>query len=172
MTSEHNAGKTSRSGFTLIELMVVMLLISIILAVVVPRFDGGPLQDPEKKLSRWMINMVRDLRATAIQKQSIRALVVDLSDQRMWVIHEGMSEEEAAAAAEKGFKIDDSMRIVNVQYPDREPIAIGTTEIRFYPAGYSDRVLIHFENSDADRISYLLEPLLPKVKIYDEWIEL
>jgi prepilin-type N-terminal cleavage/methylation domain-containing protein len=51
-------------GFTLIELMVVMLLITIVLAVVIPRFDAAPFQDPGKKFSRWMINAVRHLRAT------------------------------------------------------------------------------------------------------------
>ena len=161
-----------RRGFTLIELMVVMLLISIILAVAIPRFDGMPFQDSGKKLSRWMINAVRHLRATAIQRQSVQILVVDLSEQRMWLSHEEMNEEEQAAAAEKAFSLDDSMRIVNAQYPDRERINTGTFEIRFYPTGYSDQALLHLENQDAQRISYLVEPLLPKVKIVDEWIEL
>ncbi len=161
-----------QKGFTLIELMVVMLLISIILAVAIPRFESAPLQDPGKKLSRWMINAVRHLRAAAIQKQMVQALVVDLSEQRMWMIHETMNEEEQAAAAEKAFKLDRSMRIVNAQYPERERISTGTIEIRFYPAGYSDRVLIHIEDESAQRFSYLLEPLLPKVKIFEEWIEL
>ena len=31
----------SRSGFTLIELMVVMLLITIVLGVAIPKFSGG-----------------------------------------------------------------------------------------------------------------------------------
>jgi prepilin-type N-terminal cleavage/methylation domain-containing protein len=169
----HNRAYGSNSrGFTLIELMVVMLLISIILAVVIPRFDSAPFQDPGKKLSRWMINAVRHLRATAIQKQKIQTLVVDLSEQRMWIIHEEMSEEEQSAAAEKAFTLDDSMRIVNAQYPDQERISTGTIEVRFYPAGYSDQVLLHFESEDAERLSYLIEPLLPKLKIVEEWIEL
>lgn len=162
----------NKRGFTLIELMVVMLLISIILAVAIPRFDSTPFQDPGKKLSRWMINTVRHLRASAIQEQQIQSLVVDLSEQRMWMANEGMSEEEQAAAAEKAFDLDSSMRMVNAQYPDQERINSGTIEIRFYPAGYSDRVLIHLEDDDAQRISFLVEPLLPKVKIFNEWIDL
>ena len=161
-----------KKGFTLIELMVVMLLISIILAVAIPRFDSAPFQNPRKKLSRWMINAVRHLRSEAIQKQKVQALVVDLSEQRMWMIHEEMGDEELAAAAEKAFSLDSSVRMVNARYPDQESINTGTIEVRFYPAGYSDRILIHLEDEDAERISFLLEPLLPKVKIFDEWIEL
>ncbi|MEJ2156305.1 MAG: prepilin-type N-terminal cleavage/methylation domain-containing protein [Desulfobacteraceae bacterium] len=160
-----------RRGFTLIELMVVMLLISIILAVAIPRFDSMPFQDPGKKLSRWMINAVRFLRATAIQKHTLQVLVVDLGEQRMWMAHEGMSEEEKSAAAEKAFSLSGSIRIVDAQYPDQERINTGTIDIQFYPAGYSDQVILHLENEDAQRISYLIEPLLPKLKIVEEWIE-
>lgn len=158
-------------GFTLLELMVVLLLVGIVLAVVIPRFDGGPLQDPTKKFSRWMITRTRHLRSTAIQKQSIQALVIDLNNQRMWTISEGMSEEELSAVTDKAFSIDKSMKIVNVQFPEQEPVSTGTAEIRFYPAGYSDRALIYMETDDAERFSYLLEPLLPKIKIIDEWID-
>jgi hypothetical protein len=112
------------------------------------------------------------LRATAIQKQKTQALVVDLSQQRMWMINEDMSEEEQSAAAEKAFSLDGSIRLVDARYPDRESVNTGTIEIRFYPAGYSDQVLIHLENEDAERTSYLIEPLLPKLKIVEEWIEL
>jgi general secretion pathway protein H len=158
-------------GFTLIELMVVLLLMGIVLAVVIPRFDGGPLQDPTKKFSRWMITRTRHLRTTAIQKQSTHALVIDLDNQRMWMIREGMSEEELSAVTDKAFAIDKSLKIVNIQFPDQEPVSTGNTEIRFYPAGYSDRALIYLETDDAERFSYLLEPLLPKIKIFDEWID-
>jgi len=159
-------------GFTLIELMVVMLLITIVLAVAIPRFDAAPFQDPGKKLSRWTINAVRHLRATALQKQQTQALVVDLSNQRMWMINEDMSEEQQAAAAEKGFALDGSIRIVDAQYRNQESVNTGTLEIRFYPAGYSDQVLLHIENEDAERTSYLIEPLLPKLKMVEGWIEL
>jgi general secretion pathway protein H len=159
-------------GFTLIELMVVMLLITIVLAVVIPRFDAAPFQDPGKKFSRWMIIAVRHLRTTAIEKQKTQALVVDLSQQRLWMINEDMNEEQQAAAAEKAFAIDDSIRIVDAQFRNQESVSTGTLEIRFYPAGYSDQVLLHIENEDAERTSYLVEPLLPKLKMVEGWIEL
>ena len=118
-----------------------------------------------------MITRTRHLRSTAIQKQSTQALVIDLNNQRMWMISEGMSEEELSAVTDKAFAVDKSMKIVNVQFPDQESVSTGTAEIRFYPAGYSDRALIHMETDDAERFSYLLEPLLPKIKIIEEWID-
>lgn len=166
------ANKKSVSGFTLIELMVVMLLISIILAVAIPRFEGGPFQDPTKKLSRWMINTVRHLRSAAIQKQTVQTLVIDLNNQRIWISHAGMSEEALSAAEDKAMTIDKSIQIRSVQYPDREQLTYGAVEIRFYPQGFSDRALIQLETDDAQRLTFLIEPLLPKIKILEEWINL
>lgn len=173
MKHNNTANKKWRdTGFTLIELMVVMLLISIVLAVAIPRFEGGPFQDPTKKLSRWMINTVRHLRSAAIQQQTVQALVIDLNHQRVWISHEGMSEEALSTAEDKAMTIDKSIQIRNVQYPDREPLAYGTVEIRFYPQGYSDRALIQLETDDAEQLTFLIEPLLPKIKILEEWINL
>jgi prepilin-type N-terminal cleavage/methylation domain-containing protein len=167
------ANKRRRArGFTLIELMVVMLLISIVLAVAIPKFGSGPLQDPTKKLSRWMINTVRQLRSAAIQKQTVQSLVIDLNNQRIWISDAGMGEEALSAAEDQAMTIDNSIQIRNVQYPDREQLTYGTAEIRFYPQGFSDQALIQLETDDAERLTFMIEPLLPKIKIVEEWINL
>jgi prepilin-type N-terminal cleavage/methylation domain-containing protein len=159
-------------GFTLLELMVVMLLISIVLAIAIPKFGGGAFQDPMKKLSRWMINTVRTLRSAAIQQQKTQSLVIDLSNRRMWLVNDAMDEEAMqAAASNKALSLPDAIRYMDVQFPQQERISSGTAEVRFFPAGYSDQVLIHLETDDAEKLTYLVEPLLPKVKIFDEWIE-
>jgi prepilin-type N-terminal cleavage/methylation domain-containing protein len=163
--------KRSGHGFTLIELMVVMLLISIVLAVAIPRFDGGSIQDPVKKLSRWMINTVRTLRSAAIQKQKVQGMVIDVSNNRIWLVNDEMEEEALTAASDTALKLPDSIRLVDVQFRNQESISSGTTEVRFYPAGYSDQVLIHLEADRSERFTYLVEPLLPKVKFIDEWVE-
>jgi prepilin-type N-terminal cleavage/methylation domain-containing protein len=159
-------------GFTLIELMVVMMLISIVLAIAIPRFGGSAFQDPVKKLSRWMIVTVRTLRSAAIQQQKTQSLVIDLSNRRMWLVNEGMDEEAVqAAASQKTESIPDAIQHMDVQFPQQERITSGTAEIRFYPSGYSDQALIHFETDNNEKMTYLVEPLLPKVKIFEEWIE-
>ena len=152
--------------------MVVMLLISIVMAVAIPRFEGGLLQDPIKKLSRWMINTCRTLRYTAVQHQKVQALVIDLNNHRLWIINEEMTEEEMSKAAENAFALPKAIRIVDVQIKDKERISSGTVEVHFYPAGYADQVVIHLENNDAKRYSYVIEPLLSKVKFFAEWITL
>jgi prepilin-type N-terminal cleavage/methylation domain-containing protein len=160
----------SLAGFTLIELMVVMLLITILLAVAIPRFGSGPFQDPIKKANRWTISTVRSLRGAAIQQHMLQSLVLDLNRHRMWVVHEEMNEEARLQAVEKAFKFPAAIRIVSVQFPGKERVSAGTVEIHFYPSGHSDKAVIHLETDNAERYSWVLEPLLPKVRLHDEWV--
>jgi prepilin-type N-terminal cleavage/methylation domain-containing protein len=166
----HNDHK-NKSGFTLIELMVVMLLISIMLAVAIPRFEGGFLQNPIKKFSRKIISTVRMLRSAAIQTQKQHTLIIDITNQRLYVVNEAMDPHSSSSASEKAFKLPDSIEFIDVQFPQSDRISAGTAEIHFYPAGYSDYALIRLEDSDGARYSYVVQPLLPKVKFFEQWIE-
>jgi prepilin-type N-terminal cleavage/methylation domain-containing protein len=157
-------------GFTLIELIIVMLLISILLSVAIPRFESGLLEDPTKKITRWMIMTTRFLRSQAIQHQKLEALVIDIDNSKLWVIDEGMDEQTQAASAQKAFKLPGGVRIVDVQFEQSDRMNSGTIEIHFYPAGYSDSSIIHFEDDDAHRFSIMVQPLLPKVKFFNEWL--
>ncbi len=159
-----------RNGFTLIELMVVILMIAITLGVAVPRLDTLMVQDPRKKTNRWMINMTRALRSAAIETQKKHVLVVDVDANRIYSVTEEMNDEARSAAAEKAFKLPGSIQIVDVQFPNKERVGSGTAEIVYYPGGYSDQALIDLEDDDAQRFSYKLEPLLPKIRVLDEWL--
>ncbi|MCP4744932.1 MAG: prepilin-type N-terminal cleavage/methylation domain-containing protein [Desulfobacteraceae bacterium] len=160
----------SSKAFTLLELMVVMLLISIILAVSIPKFDSGIGQDPVKRVTRRLINTARALRSEAVQKQKMQTLVIDFTNNRMWMINENMDEDAKSQATEKAFKLPSSIRIANVVYPDQDRELSDTAQINYYPAGHSDRAIILMEKDGVERFSYLIEPLLPKVKFFEEWL--
>jgi Tfp pilus assembly protein FimT len=150
--------------------MVVMLLISIILAVAIPRFDGGMFQDPQKKLSRWLIHTVKSLRSTAIQKRTLQTLVIDFENNKMWTIAEQGDGDASQAQPQRTYELPEDIRIVEMSFPNDENVNSGTANVNFYPAGYSDSVVIRLERSQAERISFRIEPLMPKVRFYDEWI--
>ena len=162
--------KRTSSGFTLIELMVVMLLISIILAVAIPRFDAGMFQNPQKKVSRWLINTAKTLRSVAIQKRLLQTLVIDFENNKMWTTSEVTDSEASVSKPEQTFDLPGDIRIVDIVLPENESVNSGTAHVNFYPAGFSDNVIIRFETSQAERFSFRVEPLLPKVRFYEEWI--
>jgi prepilin-type N-terminal cleavage/methylation domain-containing protein len=159
------------SGFSLLELLVVMLLITIVFAVTIPRLDGSLMQDPRKKTIRWLVNASGELRAAAIEKQKQHTLVFDLSANRIWFTHEDMDEEALSAASEKSFAVPSAISIVDIHFPNKERVTSGKTEIAFYAGGYSDYAVINMQDAGARRFAIRIEPLLPKVKVVDQWLE-
>lgn len=157
-------------GFTLIEMMVVLLLITLVFSVTIPKMDTSIVQNPRKKTTRWIKNTVRELRAAAIEKQIAQIMVVNLDLNRIWVTNEAMDEEAKFAAAENGFRLPGSLHMIDVEFPAKDRIGGGQAELVFYPGGYSDHATINLENDDAERFSFTVEPLLPRVKVLEEWV--
>ncbi|MBI5062517.1 MAG: hypothetical protein HZB87_03345, partial [Desulfatitalea sp.] len=71
---------------------------------------------------------------------------------------------------EKAFTLPGGMRIMEVQFSGKQSVGSGNALITFYPGGYSDQAAINIESGDAERFAYKVEPLLPRIKVVDEWI--
>jgi prepilin-type N-terminal cleavage/methylation domain-containing protein len=161
----------TNSGFTLIEIVTVLALISLTLLIAVPRIPNTLFIDETKKTSRWIITKVQVLKDRATREQKRYALHIDMSIKKMWISNDGMSDEERRAAEQKGFKLPPNIRIKDVEFPDNKIISFGQTEIFFYPKGYSDQAVIHLENKEK-QISFRIEPFLSTVKLFEEYVSL
>lgn len=156
------------SGFTLVELAVVILLISITLVFAVPRLPESPLVDPSGKTARWIILNVRDLKERAVREQKQFTLHVDIDTSQFWVTHEAMSAEERAQAEQHGYRLPAGVQVADVEYPDRSRLLSGQADIVFYRKGYSDRVMLHIADGQ-ERMSFQIEPFLSRVKVYERY---
>jgi len=158
------------SGFTLIELTVVISLISIMLFFAVPRFRNTLLTDGVNNTSRWIIGKVRILKEYSSNKRKLCILHVNMDSNKMWISIETMTEEQLEKAQEKGFEIPEDVKVINVEFPQRGIVSSGRADIYFYRAGYSDKALIHIQGDDEQKLSFLIEPFLPKVKLYEKYV--
>jgi prepilin-type N-terminal cleavage/methylation domain-containing protein len=78
------------TGFTLIELVVVISLISIMLFFTIPRLQNAiPLGD-DKKAARWIIGKVQALKESAVREQLDYVLNLNIDTNRLWVTNETM----------------------------------------------------------------------------------
>ena len=155
-------------GFTLIELIVVVSLISILLVFAAPRLDVSFFSDQERKLSAWMLLTVKTLKESAFKAQTITTLHVDLDNNRMWTSAGPVTEE---TPRENEYALPAGHRLMDAQYPETDKITRGVAVVQFYPKGYSDKALIHIEDGDDNRTSYLIEPFLPHINISDTYLE-
>ena len=157
-------------GFTLIELIVVITLISLMLFFAIPRFQVDVLSDNTNKVSRWIMLKVHSLKEKAVREQKLYVLHISLDSNRLWVTSEIMSQEELQATEANGYELSNDINLLDVEYPDEEKISVGRADIYFYKKGYSDKAIIHISNDDNERRSFLIEPFLSRVRLYNKYI--
>ena len=153
------------SGYTLIELVVVISLIGLLLFIAVPRLHDTVLSDDTQDVARWIAANVQALKHKTIQNHRGYTLHIDLDSRKMWITDASMSPDEFQAASRNAFLLPNGMKIPDVVFPDEEVIVAGTADIRFYEKGYSDMAMIHVDGGGQQQ-SFLVEPFLPNVKIF------
>lgn len=171
------------NGFTLIELVVVIALISIMLVYSIPNFQSL-ISDNTKTATRWIILTVKSLKQSAVQDQTRYTLHVGIDSNKLWYSNETPVPDEKAEGEktgeemevskpdknEKDFVLPKEIKIIDVEFPGGDRVTSGQADIEFYEKGYSDMAIIHLEEEEGKKISYLIEPFLLKVKIYDEYL--
>jgi prepilin-type N-terminal cleavage/methylation domain-containing protein len=167
-------------GFTLIELTVVIALVSILFFFSIPRLQNEILTDPTKKTSRWLLSNVRSLKERSYRENKDFTLFIDTDTNALWMAERVVEEEEEEdekkedASVDKGaarkFNLPDGIRILDVEFPGDQEMPMGVAEVNFYAKGYSDTAFIHLEDDDNRRLSFLIEPFLPDVRYYEEYV--
>ena len=162
--------KASRHhGFTLIELIVVIALLSIMLVITIPRFHNVLVADSAGKTSRWMIGTVKALRESAFKDQKRYILHIDMDAGNLWTSDASMTEEAILEAASTGYRLPDDVHLLDVEFPVNGKVSTGRADIFFYPQGYSDQALIHLDGEDSVSLTYSIEPFLSEIGIYETY---
>jgi prepilin-type N-terminal cleavage/methylation domain-containing protein len=156
------------SGFTLIELIVVIALMGLMLFFSLPRLQNNPFLDDGKTSSRWLIVKVQTLKESALRDQKQYTLHFDLDSGRVWESNEAMSQEDLESAVLNSYALPDDIRIIDIEYPTKGKVYSGQADITFYKAGYTDKALVHMQEGDT-YMSFLIEPFLSEVQFFEKY---
>ena len=154
------------SGFTLLELIVVMSLLGIMLIFTVPRFHETLFLDKTKTNSRWIIGKIQALKEAALRNHKQYTLHINLDTEQFWETNAAMLAEDLENAPLNASSLPGELKIADIEYPIRGKINSGQTDITFYKNGTSDKVMIHLQDGD-QYVSFLIEPFLSEVTRYE-----
>lgn len=157
-------------GFTFIELIVVIALISIMLFFAIPKFQGNFLSNSTKAVSRWILINIPNLKEKALEDQARYILHVDLDDNKLWISRETTDNETLRSKEINSYQLPKDVKLLDVEFPNREAISVGQAEIYFDEKGYSDKAIIHIQNTDNERLSFLIETFLLHVRLYERYV--
>ena len=164
--------KSSRyvRGFTLIELVVVIVLIGLMFGITVPRFRQALLSDSLDATSLRLIGLVQDLRERAISGQVSYILHLDIREKRIWAVAGTASEEEQETARERAYELPGDVKIQDVWSWSSGKL-FNEGRIRFSRKGYIEQSMIHLQSEDGRELSLELTPFLGSVKIHEGYVD-
>jgi len=156
------------TGFTLLELIVVILLLTILLGFAIPAFQGRILTGSQESVARELMSAVKKLKIAALRRQNVQTLHLNLDQGRLWVTQEGNDDDPEEPARQSEWSLPNNARIAQVRFPGDRETRSGTVEIRFYPQGYSDRAILRLAGEGGKNTDLIIEAFLPMAMVASE----
>ncbi len=161
----------NKKGYTLIELMVVIVLLGLMFTIATPRIRDALFRDELKGATRQMVGLITQLRNEAIREHKDYILHFDLESNRFWFDSPSMTEEERARVAADASPLPGQVYIMDVRISGEGKIMHGEVGIRINKKGYIQQSVIHLGTEDNREFTLLLSPFLRRVEVYDKYIE-
>ncbi len=164
-------------GFTLLEIMVVILIIGSVMAVAIPRVNDAFEVNLKSSMRRLQGAITFAFNESVIKQTPIR-LNFDIPTGQYWITYlmvQGNTGEFQQVDSEftQRQRLPEGVFFTDVVTPhdmdkrtEGEDIYIG-----FYPTGFVERAVIHLASRDGREYTLLIKPLTGKVTIYDNYVD-
>ena len=164
---------SGRAGFTLIELMVVMVLITVVTAFALPSLRSALFTDQLKATARRLVGLISEAGQQAVGRPFPTVLHVDFENNLVWLSSAGKTvDREGADTVRQQVKIPEDVRIADVQSAHGGKVGQGTAPISFSSKGYVDRTFIRLRSDDGRDMTLMLSPFLAVIRVRDSYIDL
>lgn len=162
-------------GFTLIEILVVMVLISLVTAFTLPAIRTSLFSDQLKTTSRRLIGLVTETSQNAVSKQSEYLLKFDMENDQVWATPgtgQNEQDEQEGQAGGKKLQVPETVRVVDIETANGGKFSQGTPTLYFSKKGYIDKTAIHLQSDDGRDMTIVLSPFMGVTRIFDSYIDL
>ena len=163
------AGISGKRGFTLIEITMVLLILSILMVAAAPRLasflSASKLETSVNRLAIYM----EHIRDEAIYKRQPLILRCRIEEGTFSVYYPWGEEEKGVLMKPLSFPLE--VKVVDIHIPGKEKKSMGEALISFFPGGMADSALIHLKDNEDKEITVELSPLSRKVEIHEGYLE-
>jgi prepilin-type N-terminal cleavage/methylation domain-containing protein len=168
--NSHQKTRVTTGGYTLIELIVVIVLLGLMLGLVVPKFRQAALNDSLDATSLRIIGLVQDLRERAISDQISYVLHLDIREKQLWAFATDATAEEQETAKDRAYQLPADVEVEDVWSWSRGKLYDEAT-IKFSRKGYIEQSIIHLQSEDGRQLSLELTPFLGSIKIHEGYVD-
>jgi len=164
----------NQQGFTLLELIIVCLLITVSLAFSVPNLRQALVIDQLAANSRKVIALIKEVRNLAAQKQRPYLISFDLDRKKIWYQEDVpvLKEENKQGSPHPSIQFPASVRIQDLQIGTAEKKTSGEVTLWVNRQGYMEQTILHLADDQDNIISLVLSPFFSTIKAYDTYISL
>ncbi len=161
--------QSRRSGYTLVELVIVIVVVSILLLVGMPRFRRMLAGDELHATCRELVGLVRSVREQAMGGQQVMRLRFDFAANRVWVEGQGAETADGPQAVSE-YQPGEGVRLLDLWSRRAGTVSAGEATLLFFPKGYVEQAIIHLEDEGGRRYSLELMPFLGTVELHEGYL--
>jgi len=155
-----------KHGFTLLELLIVCLLISISLALAIPNLRRSMVTDELASGSRKIISLIKSCRARAVTRHEAFLIYYDAAEGRLW--YQPAETKKETMIAHSSITLPPGIRIQEIkQATATSGQDSSQNTIWISKQGYMDKTAIHLVDGENRSLSLLISPFLPAIKVIE-----
>jgi prepilin-type N-terminal cleavage/methylation domain-containing protein len=164
-----------KNGFSLIEFIIVMLILSVLFLFIVPKIESGTKLNINKS-ARRLAGAVIYIRNEVIFKKKNLRIMYDM-EEHTYSIKEivrtkaGFAAEEYEEKEVSTLSLEEGVRFMDIKTTYGGRLNFGKTYTHFFPTGMVEKTLIHLINEN-DAIKTLdVNVLTGEVDIFDDYYD-
>lgn len=158
--------KDHHAGFTLVEIIVVMVLISLFMVLSIPMFGNigtGSLDSSARRLSGTIKYLYNESALSGLEYRLIYDLDHGTYSAQILAADGRLldAEDQGRQAALKG-----SVRFEDLHLPGRGHFSMGQVTTRIDPSGWIEETIIHLADGDEEKLTLRVMPLTGITEIF------
>lgn len=159
-----------RRGFTLIELILVMIVIFTLATIVAPRFSDFFPSYQVRKSTEHLLGWARKARADAAVTGVRQRLVLDTKTRKFWIEYEARPIKEPGkfvllSGAWGEEQLPEAVTFESIEGAENAPTGEGLKYLEFRPDGTSSEATIVLANDSGDTHTLKIEGATSKISI-------